>query len=350
MSVAPVSTRRGGALVAALAALLGAPQLAAEPARVFRDCATCPEMVIVPPGEIALGSDPAEPQRLGLPEYWAVREQVRRPVRFTQPFALARYEVTRAQFAEFADETGYRPAPGCWHFVGSEWLWDATRDWRDAALDQSDDHPVVCVNWHDASAYVEWLRRRTGRPYRLPSEAEWEYAARGGTRTAYWFGDEPAEICRFVNLGDRATRERFRWDETRILYEALSDWKGEPCDDGFATTAPVAAFPANPFGLYGLLGNANEWTADCWHDDHGGGPPDPGARLASGDCGLRVMKGQGWTAIAASTRPAFRLKMNATDRRFTFGFRAALPLDDEGPAARPDERAEVQAHLRFGAG
>jgi formylglycine-generating enzyme required for sulfatase activity len=87
--------------------------------------------------------------------------------------------------------------------------------------------------------------------------------------------------------------------------------------------APVTATAANAFGVHGLLGNANEWTADCWNDTHVGAPDGPQARLLGADCGLRVMKGQGWTAIAASVRPAFRLKMNATDRRFTFGFRVA---------------------------
>jgi len=280
-------------------------------------------MIRLPPGEFTMGADLSEPQRFGLPDYWAVREQPRHSVKVSKAFAIGRYEITRAQFAQFALATGYEPAPGCWHFIGSEWVLDAKRSWRDAGIDQTDDQPVTCVNWHDANAYTAWLSQRTGRPYRLPSEAEWEYAARGGTQTAYWFGDGAAQICRFINLGDLDTRDRYGWDKTQIKYDVLDDWKGEPCRDGFPAMAPVTATAANAFGVHGLLGNANEWTADCWNDTHVGAPADSRSRLLGADCGMRVMKGQGWTAIAASVRPAFRLKMTATDRRFTFGFRVA---------------------------
>jgi formylglycine-generating enzyme required for sulfatase activity len=243
--------------------------------------------------------------------------------RIARPFALAATEITRGQFAAFVAATGYAPEPGCWHFVGAEWLLDKERSWRNPGFEQTDEHPVTCVNWHDATAYADWLSARTGRRYRLPSEAEWEYAARAGTTTAYWFGDSAEGICRHVNLGDRTTRDRFRWDQTKIKYEVLADWKGEPCEDGHATMAPVRAFAPNPWGLYGMNGNANEWVADCWHADYSTGPSNGVARTTSGDCGVRAMRGQGWTAIASSVRSAFRLKMNATDRRFTFGMRVA---------------------------
>ncbi len=291
------------------------------PPAVVQDCAECPELVAIPPGEFTMGAEIHEPRRLGLPDYWATREQPPSRVSVTRGFAMGRYEVTRSQFAAFARETGYGPAPGCWHFVGSEWLFDETRSWRDARIDQTDEHPVTCVNWHDAHAYLRWLSARTGRHYRLASEAEWEYVARGGTTTAYWFGDAPNDICRHVNLGDLDTQDRFGWDKTRIKYDVLSDWKGQPCRDGFSTTAPVTATAANATGVHGLLGNANEWVADCWNEDHRGATGTQAPRLTGADCGSRVMRGQGWTAIAASTRAAFRLKMNATDRRFTFGFR-----------------------------
>jgi len=241
-------------------------------------------------------------------------------------FALGKYELTRAEFARFTAETGYSPEPGCWHFIGTEWLFDQARSWRDAKIGETDAHPVTCINWHDASAYLEWLSRKTGQRYRLASEAEWEYAVRAGTSTAYWFGDDPQRICEFVNLGDLDTQDRFRWHETKIKYDKMSDWKGQSCRDGYPTLAPVAATVANPFGLHGMLGNANEWVADCWNDDHRSAAGNQAARLTGADCGLRVMRGQGWTAVAASTRAAFRLKMNATDRRFTFGFRVARDL------------------------
>lgn len=292
----------------------------------IRDCTDCPELVPIPVGEFVMGADIEEPRRLELPEFWATREQPKHRVRITRPFALGKYELTRAEFARFAAETGYSPEPGCWHFIGTEWLFDQARSWRDAKIGETDAHPVTCINWHDASAYLEWLSRKTGQRYRLASEAEWEYAVRAGTSTAYWFGNDPARICEFVNLGDLDTQDRFRWHETKIKYDKMSDWKGQSCRDGYPTLAPVAATVANPFGLHGMLGNANEWVADCWNDDHRSATGNQAARLTGADCGLRVMRGQGWTAIAAGTRAAFRVKMNATDRRFTFGFRVARDL------------------------
>lgn len=289
----------------------------------IRDCATCPELVLIPAGAFLMGADISEPRTLGLPEFWATREQPVHRVTVARPFYLGKYEVSRGEFAQFVAATGYSPAPGCWHFVGSEWLFDEARNWQDAGIDQDDGHPVTCINWLDAQAYLAWLSRKSGQSYRLASESEWEYAVRAGTRTVYWFGDDPERICDFVNLGDITTREHFGWDQTEIQYEMMDNWKGQDCRDGYATTAPVRETAANPFGLHGMLGNANEWVADCWNDDHSEAPSDQAARLTGADCGLRVMRGQGWTAIAASTRPAFRLKMNATDRRFTFGFRVA---------------------------
>lgn len=299
----------------------------AQTPSVWQDCEDCPSLVSVPAGEFTMGAELAESKALGLPDYWATREQPLVSVTIAKPFAMGQYEVSRGEFARFAAATGYQPAAGCWHFVGSEWLFDESRSWRDAKMGQDDSHPVTCINWHDAQAYLLWLSGRTGYHYRLASEAEWEYAVRAGRRSVFWFGDSSENICRWVNLGDEATRQAFGWHQTQIKYEVMEDWKGEPCDDGYPTTAPVKETARNPFGLHGMLGNANEWVADCWNDTHQGARTDGHPRLDSGDCGMRVMRGQGWTAIAAGTRPAFRLKMSATDRRFTFGFRVVRDLD-----------------------
>ena len=171
------------------------------------------------------------------------------------------YEVSIAQFAA---DTGYAPAAGCWAFIGSEWIFDEQRSWRKTALDQGDDHPVTCVNWHDAVAYTDWLSRRTGQRYRLLSEAKWEYTARAGTQTPYWFGANADSICECVNLGDVATRDEFRWHEKDIKFEPLDNWTYVPCNDGHATTAPVTFGSSNPFGIYNMLGNVTELVADCW--------------------------------------------------------------------------------------
>lgn len=305
-----------------LAVLCGAPLITsaatAEP-RVVRDCPGCPELVVLATGEFTLGASPSEGVALGLPADFAAREQPRRRVTINRPIAFGRFEVTLAQYAAFVAESGYAPEPGCWRYVGNDWTFDRGMSWKDSELGQADDHAVTCVSWHDADAYARWLARETGQPYRLPSEAEWEYAARGGTDGPYWFGSDRSAICRYVNLGDLDTEARFRWAGRPSALRI--EWQPEDCHDGFATTSPVGAKPPNPFGIHGVLGNGMEWTADCWHDDYSRGPDDQAARLLSGDCSYRVMRGQGWLAIAASARSSFRRKMTATDRRFTFGIR-----------------------------
>ena len=310
--------------LAAFTALSG-PKAAAA-ADIIRDCADCPPLVAVPTGSFIMGAEEAESKRLNLPEYWGVRERPKHRVVIDRAFAIGQSEVTRAGFAAFVRASGYAPAKGCWHFVGTEWEWDEKRSWENPGFAQGDDHPVTCLNWHDATAYVTWLSQTTGKPYRLPSEAEWEYAARAGTATAFWFGDDEKRVCEFMNLGDLDTRVATDWAGKKIKYDVMDDWKGQPCRDGFPFTAPVAAKPANPFGLFGMGGNGNEWVADCWNETYADTRGDQAARLTSGDCGMRAMRGQGWTAMAAGTRSAFRLKMNATDRRFTFAIRVARDL------------------------
>jgi formylglycine-generating enzyme len=292
--------------------------------RSVRDCPDCPELVVLRTGTYLMGADAAEGRTHGLPPRLAAREQPRHPVTVARTIAFGRYEITLDEFAAFANAAGYSPEPGCWEFKGSEWVFDKSRHWKDARLGQGGRDPVTCVSWHDAEAYVLWLSRVTGKPYRLPSEAEWEYAARGGSQGAYWFGSDSADVCRYVNLGDQDTEARFRWAGRPTSLELA--WVPEPCHDGFATTSPVDAKPPNAFGVYGVLGNVMEWVADCWHDDYRDAPHDQDARLTSGDCASRVMRGQGWAAIAASARSAFRRKMTATDRRVTFGIRVVRDL------------------------
>jgi formylglycine-generating enzyme required for sulfatase activity len=324
---------------AALLMALGAPAAAAArpaaPGPVIQDCPDCPPLVALPRGSFDMGAQPAESQRLKLSEFWGARERPQHRVTVSRAFAIARTEITRGQFAAFVRATGYAPAKGCWHFVGTEWLLDPERSWENPGFAQTDDHPATCLNWHDATAYAAWLAERTGQPYRLPSEAEWEYAARAGTQTAFWFGDDETQACAHMNLGDFDTRDATDWAGKKIQYATMNDWTGEPCRDGHAFTAPVEAKPANPFGLFGMGGNGNEWVADCWRETYDGATSDQAARLTGGDCGIRPMRGQGWTGGAAGTRSAFRLKMNATDRRFTFAIRVVRDLT---PAER--RRAE----------
>jgi formylglycine-generating enzyme required for sulfatase activity len=344
--------RPGAGLASLLLGLLlalGVSTALAAP-RILHDCAQCPAMVVVEPGRFMMGSSREEPRRFGIDDYWGAREQPRHAVTISRAFAAGRTEVTRAQFAAFVADAGYLPAKGCWHFVGSGWEFDEKRSWRDPGFPQTDDHPVVCISWHDAQAYSAWLSARTMRHYRLLTEAEWEYAARAGSSSAYWFGDVPDGVCRNVNLGDLDTTERSDWLGKTFNAALMPPWVGVPCRDGYAFTAPVASFPANPFGLYDMNGNANEWVEDCWNDTYANGPADERPRLASGDCGLRVMRGQGWVGMASSTRSAFRLKMSAVDRRFAFGIRVARDLDpseiQRGGAMRRAPSPAHGAHAR----
>lgn len=241
------------------------------------DCADCPDMVALPGGRVVMGSD-------------AAGETPRTQVAI-QPFAMAKTEVTRGAYARFVAETGRAAKPGCWVWA-IIWLYDGARDWRDPGIPQTDDHPVVCVSWSDAQAYADWLSAKSGKRHRLPSEAEWEYAA-GGDGPLPW-GADAARACEWDNLHDAAGRKAYG--------SGLSHFD---CDDGAAATAPVGRYRANRLGLHDMLGNAWEWTGDCWNGGHDGRPAS-GAARQDGDCGRRVLKGGNYTNFRESFRPAFR--------------------------------------------
>ena len=265
----------------------GAPEDAPDPAVVeaFRDCRSCPEMVVIPAGTFRMGcvsgSDDCRDDEYPVHE-----------VRVAS-FALSKHEVTRGQFRAFVAATGHRARGGCiW-----EGSWD-DRDW------QHDDHPVVCVSWNNAQAYVDWLRRETGKRYRLPSESEWEYAARAGTTTPWYWGDRPQDRCEHANGRD-------------------SD---DGCDDGWERTAPVGSFRANGFGLHDMAGNVSEWLADCWHDNYDGAPRDGSAWTRGGACDERNVRrgtrGGAWR-FTSGFRSASRGRWRDSIKGDDLGFRVA---------------------------
>ncbi len=184
---------------------------------------------------------------------------------------------------------------------------------------QEDDHPVVCVNWADAKAYVAWLSNseQTGEEYRLPSEAEWEYAARAGSDgAAYW--SQVSDACEHANVADLATKDKY--GKIKVVDE-LRAW----CFDRFPTTAPVGSFPANDFGLHDMLGNVYEWVEDCWHPSYGGAPSDGTAWTDGSDCRQRVVRGGSWITDPENVRFANRGKLD--HRYFANGIRVAKSLD-----------------------
>ena len=235
-----------------------APESVSRAGDRFRDCAGCPEMVVVSAGSYLMGSRLREEGR------WE-REGPRHRVTIAAPFALGRYEVTVAEFERFVEETGYLAGNSC------STLEDHVGEgsWRNTGFHQNQRHPVACVSWNDAQAYVAWLARETGQEYRLPSEAEWEYAARAGTSTAHpWEGTED-EQCRHANGHDASLLKHV------ILDEELG--AARFCDDGHVHTALVGSFAANGWGLQDMLGNVSEWTEDCWNDSYAGAPSDGSA-------------------------------------------------------------------------
>jgi formylglycine-generating enzyme required for sulfatase activity len=268
-------------------------------------------MVVVPAGRFQMGAEPAEHDRYAVPPERASRELPRHTVTISRAFALGKYEVTRQEFAAFVQDAGYEVPPGCDEWSGSRWVMQPGKNWRQPGFPQTDRDPVVCVNGDDAAAYLRWLTQKTGRPYRLPSEAEWEYAARGGTTTPFYWGGEWTEACRFENIADQSTEAR--------------GWKNiNPCRDGYIYTAPVGSFQANPFGLFDMLGNAVELTADCRNDSYAGAPAD-GSPWTSGNCTDRIARGGARThGEAYWVRAANRLFERYRGRLDQMGFRVAL--------------------------
>ncbi len=244
-------------------------------------------------------------------------------------FALAKYPVTRRAWTQFVTATKRPTAMGCaWINSATEWRLDSTESWEHQNFLQSADHPVVCVSWGDAQAYVQWLAQRTGQPYRLPSEAEWEYAARAGHTGPYTWGDTASHAD--ANYGA---------DECCAVRRAGRDqWD---------YTSPVDAFPPNPFGLYDMRGNILEWLQDCLvlygRDSTDARPGEPAGVLPSipalpedmygqPACNFRMVRGGDWADPPTMLRAAFRNfgpgpgATLATYRSGGVGFRVARAL------------------------
>ena len=297
-----------------------APAASAAAGTTFRDCPSCPEMVVIPAGAFSMGTLARHRVATEVP---AELEPVR--VTVTHPFALGRYEVTRGEYGEFAAATGRNGvAVKCRTWV------EAVQGFRDLVIpwdapnvprNPTPRHPATCIDWHDAVAYAAWLSAKTGRHYRLPSEAEWEYAAKAGTDTLRHWGDDPDAGCEYANTNDRRTRARY----------PLA-WAGMNCDDGFEDVAPVGSLKPNRFGLYDMIGNVWEWAEDCSSLTYHGRPTDARAWVWDGGCKRRIQRAGGWSTGPERTRSAFHGDGSADDRADFAGFRVALDLD---PAAPP---------------
>ena len=280
------------------------------PGAIIRDASYAPDMVVLPVGVAVLGSTPAETTREGRAPAYAAYEQPQREVRFEKPFAVGRHHMTKRQFAAFAKATK-RVMTGCLVAQDGKWAPEPSprNGYTKVGFRQGQDEPALCVNWDDANAYAAWLSQKTGARYRLLTEDEWEYAARGGAATARWWGDEVASICMRVNGGDKAYAAAMPEDKTANL----------ACSDGFAFTNPVKHFAPNPFGLHDMFGNAWQWVADCFS-------PTPGAPAQETPCKARSIRGGSWHNSVSTLRAATRFSLPPTMRSSSLGFRVMREL------------------------
>ena len=284
----------------------------------FSECEDCPEMVGLPAGTFLMGSPSSEPGRQDDEDDTPGPGGKPVSIAIARPFAIGKYEVTRGQFAAFVKATGYQAEPGCYAREGRRQL-RPELSWRAPGFDQDDSHPATCVSWRDAVAYVNWLSAATGASYRLPTEAEWEYAARGVSTAPYSFGDKETDLCKYGNGADLTSRE------------TDPDWVVALCRDGFRFTAPVGSFMPNGFGLYDMHGNVWEWVEDCQSDSlrHLSGLKVAGGEGASLPCSAdtpRVLRGGSWSDPPQRLRSAARVAGPPDARDYIVGFRVARNL------------------------
>jgi formylglycine-generating enzyme required for sulfatase activity len=289
---------RNAAELAALIPTPGSP--VADASGVLRDrfldgSGVGPELVLIPTGRFEMGSSEQEratAMKSGSQKAWLARETPQHWVSIAYPFALARHPVTVGQWRQFARATG--------------WESMSDTDWSAPGFAQTDEHPVVAVSWNDVQKYLTWLTAKTGQLYRLPSEAEWEYACRAGTHTAFSFGDD-------------ISTERANYDGNFTYNNGI---KGEFRQG----TTRVDAFQPNPWGLFDMHGNVWEWTQDVVHENYEGAPGDGSAWEQGGDPARRVLRGGSWLYQPRYLRSALRNGYSAVLANDIVGFRVARKL------------------------
>jgi len=280
---------------------------AAKPGTVFRDCPECPEMVVIPAGSFNMGSPESEKawasKHGASPE--SVSDEAPQHGVTLRSFAIGKYDATRGEYAAFVRETGYSASDGCFESSMPKANKRSDARWQSPGFNQTERDPVVCVSWQDARAYVSWLNGKlrgggsnpSDVPYHLPSEAEWEYAARGGTITPFWWGEDDSVAAGHAWYKDNSGTE----------------------------THPVGLKPANAFGLCDMVGNVWQWTQDCYAESYASAPTNGSASQETKDC-LRVDRGGSWLYPAWLLRSATRERNAANYRDRIMGFRVAKRL------------------------
>jgi formylglycine-generating enzyme len=287
------------------------------------------KLTLIPSGEFMMGSkeSPDEtaafinqhyPDDVQVPNFFT-DEHPRHRVRITRAFYLGTYHVTRGQFRKFVLSARYKTdaeksaKPGAfgWNPERTGFGFNKNSSWRDVGFEQTDDHPVVDISWNDAIAFCKWLSRKEGQTYRLPTEAEWEYACRAGTTTRYYSGNDPESLARVGNVADAAAKTKF------------PDWNGTiKASDGYIFTSPAGSFQPNAFGLYDMHGDAWQWCSDWYGEEYYATSPkdDP---IGPDSGGGRVIRGGSWNSRPTLARSAERVKQTPDDRDFLTGFRVA---------------------------
>jgi formylglycine-generating enzyme required for sulfatase activity len=289
----PDKTHQSPRLWLALSAFLICAPAAAEQKKTLRDCPTCPEMVVIPAGEFVMGSPQSESGHKD--------EKPQHTVKFAKPFAVSKFEVTFEQW-DACTAAGRCPAASDDGFGRGS-------------------YPAINVSWRDAKGYVAWLSESTGERYRLLSESEWEYAARGGTTTPWFWGDADdsfgsRKACEYANSHDETGKEA----------HPMYVWSEHKCVDGYPENAPAGKYKPNPFGLHDTLGNVREWVEDCHQGGYDGAPGDGSVRPMAGECVRRVVRGGAWVDGPSTMRSAYRYAEEETFRNYQVGFRVAREL------------------------
>ncbi len=306
-------------LVGLLLILIAPAAVAQQPAGVT-DCAECPALALVPPGAYSMGTPPdaveVDPSTGETPTI---------AISISKPFYIGAKEITVAEFRRFVEATGYEAPLGCRVWLAGQWVHERDRSWRDPGYGQppADDDPVVCVSWVDARAYADWVSQRSGLRYRLPSEAEWEYVARGGTAFPRYWGardsqeDMPISLaCDNANVYDRSAIDAYAFP-----------WPNANCSDGVVGVAAAGRYRANAFGAYDVIGNVREWMQDCYTASYRGRPQDARAWTWQGGCELKSVRGGSWASRPLDARAAARDAALPSLRQSDLGFRLARDYD-----------------------
>lgn len=276
-----------------------------------------PPMVDIKGGEFMMGS---------------MRRENSQPVHAVtlKPFRMGKYEVTAEEFRRFVQATGYQTPAKCFQFeLEKEWLANQPNHQISAAtpFSSSKFQPAVCVGWAGADAYVKWLAQATGKHYRLPTEAEWEYAHRAGSSHRYFYGNDESLACRYANLADRSAAAALKRD-----FGTVAEHVGvTPCDDKAGYASIVGMYQANAFGLHDTLGNVAEYVQICARPDYRDAAAD-GRAPAAGDCSQRVLRGGAWHFRG----PHFSERLLVNDFvGFLEGFRVAQNIGTDAAVTKP---------------